>query len=288
MSKFIALVSGWLLAFQVMAAPASSGRTPATVPVGQWQLGIAAGWGEKSNPLYQFDDIPIYLIPSIAYYGERFFFDNGLLGYTLADQTHYSVNLMGSFSSDRAWFERWDPSNIFTGTGYQLSQPTQLPHPYHLPPETPLQIQSLEGRNFTYLGGIEGFFYTKAGNFRLALAHDLFKVHHGSEAQIKWFTNWQLRKLKVDLALALDWKSHEVVNYYYGVRPSENLYWSEHFHGRSTWNRSVELNFSYPLTEHLEMLLLGRYTRFGTGIANSPLLKQDYSHSLFVGAAYRF
>ena len=50
-----------------------------------WRLGVALGYGERSNPLAQSEDIPIVVDLDIAWFGERFFFDNGDLGFTFAD-----------------------------------------------------------------------------------------------------------------------------------------------------------------------------------------------------------
>ena len=45
-----------------------------------WRLGVAMGYGERSNPLINSDDLPIILDLDIAYFGKYFFFDNGDLG----------------------------------------------------------------------------------------------------------------------------------------------------------------------------------------------------------------
>jgi hypothetical protein len=50
-----------------------------------WRLGVAMGYGERSNPLLNSDDLPIILDLDIAYFGEHFFFDNGDVGLTFAD-----------------------------------------------------------------------------------------------------------------------------------------------------------------------------------------------------------
>ena len=51
----------------------------------RWRLGAALGYGVRSNPLVQSDDIPIIVDLDIAWFGDRWFFDNGDLGLTVAD-----------------------------------------------------------------------------------------------------------------------------------------------------------------------------------------------------------
>ncbi|MCE9685399.1 MipA/OmpV family protein [Shewanella sp. AS16] len=290
MSRNCLSISLGLLLFSLSGlALADSGcnQDEECIPVGQWELGLALGWGKKTNPLADYEDIPLYLLPSVAYYGDNWFFDNGNLGYTLAEDEHFSVNLTTSYSLDRAYFYRWDPSNIFIANGNnqtaaiatQESLRDQGPQP---------AIGPLEARHFTLLGGAEAFFYTPMGTFRLALGHDLFDVHRGTEAQIKWAYKLALQRWRFDLALLLEWKSREVVDYYYGIRPGESRYWNQEYRAEAAWNRGAEFSGRYVLNEHWELLLATRYTKIAAEIVASPLLNKDYSSSYFIGAAYRF
>ncbi|WP_434931353.1 MipA/OmpV family protein [Shewanella sp. HL-SH5] len=86
---------------------------------GEWDISIAIGFGQKTNPLQDYDDIPLYVLPSIAYYGEQWFFDNGNFGYSLQEAEKYSLNLVTSYSDDRAFFYDWDPSNLFLAEALQ-------------------------------------------------------------------------------------------------------------------------------------------------------------------------
>ncbi|WP_394493989.1 MipA/OmpV family protein [Shewanella sp. ENK2] len=74
------------------------------VVVGEWDISVAVGYGNKTNPIANYDDIPLYAIPSIAYYGESWFFDNFNFGYTLTEQETFTINLATSYSDERAFF----------------------------------------------------------------------------------------------------------------------------------------------------------------------------------------
>nr|WP_232790877.1 MipA/OmpV family protein [Shewanella sp. Pdp11] len=256
------------------------------IEMNNWDLGVAIGWGQKSNPLKDFDDIPLFFIPTVAYYGEHWFFDNGNLGYTLAEQESFTFNLVTSYSLDRAYFYRWDPSNIFLNRGTQIE--AKAINSMSLSTEPEREFNSLEMRNFTLLGGAEAFIYTRLGIIRLAYTHDMFNVHQGSEAQIKWTYGWDYDRFIFEFALVFDWKSQAVVDYYYGVRPSENAYWSEQYQAKSGWDKGAEMTARYILTDNWDLLLAVRYTLIADEIAASPLLDQDYSSTYFIGAAYRF
>ncbi|MGI2165384.1 MipA/OmpV family protein [Shewanella oncorhynchi] len=256
------------------------------IEMNNWDLGIAIGWGQKSNPLRDFDDIPLFFIPTVAYYGEHWFFDNGNLGYTLAEQESFTINLVTSYSLDRAYFYQWDPSNIFLNRGTQVE--AKAINSMYLSTEPEPEFNSLETRNFTLLGGAEAFIYTRLGIIRLAYTHDMFNVHQGSEAQIKWTYGWDYDRFIFEFALVFDWKSQDVVDYYYSVRPSENAYWSERYQAKSGWDKGAEMTARYILTDNWDLLLAVRYTLIADEIAASPLLDQDYSSTYFIGAAYRF
>lgn len=256
------------------------------IEMDDWDLGVAIGWGQKSNPLKDFNDIPLFFIPTIAYYGKNWFFDNGNLGYTLAEQESFTINLVTSYSLDRAYFYRWDPSNVFLERSSQM--PTKTTTNLALTTEPEAEFNTLETRNFTMLGGAEAFIYTRLGIIRLAYTHDMFNVHQGSEAQIKWSNGWEVDRFIFEFALIFDWKSQAVVDYYYGVRPSENVYWSEQYQAKSGWNKGAEITTRYVLTDNWDLLLAVRYTQIADEIAASPLLIQDYSRTYFIGAAYRF
>lgn len=269
----------------------SCGTDYECIEIGRWDIGLALGYGSRSNPLKDYEDIPIYLAPTFAYYGDSWYFDNGNIGYTLAESEKYTLNLTTSFSTDSAFFHRWDPSNIFLTSSNKFEANSfstkTMPSLMDEEPTLPV-IDELESRNFTYLGGIEAYFYTQVGVINLSLTHDLLDVHQGTEATLKWLYNLAIEDWKFELALVLDWKSEEVVDYYYGVRPSENAYWSEAYEAKSALNTGLELTTHYVLAEHWQLLFLARYTQIADEIVASPLLNEDYTSTFFVGTAYRF
>ncbi|ABZ75508.1 MltA-interacting MipA family protein [Shewanella halifaxensis HAW-EB4] len=271
------------------APPTACDNNTDCIEVGRWDLGLALGYGNKSNPLKGYKDIPLYIVPTIAYYGDSWFFDNGNIGYTLAEGENYTVNLITTFSSDSAFFYRWDPSNIFLFSGSSNQRAVSPAISTFSDRATPEPvIGELENRNFTYLGGAEAFIYTRFGIVHASVAHDILDVHGGLESKLKWFYNIPLDRWNFEFAAVLDWKSEEVVDYYYGVRPSESLYWNQKYQAESALNKSIEFTGQYLLTENWNLLLVARYTDIADEIVDSPLVDKDYTTTYFVGAAYRF
>src|SRR5690606_6550298 len=77
-----------------------------------WEIGVAFGYGERSNPLIQSDDLDILVDIDIAWFGKRWFFDNGDVGYTLLDDERLTLNIIGRINSDRVFFSKTDTDHL--------------------------------------------------------------------------------------------------------------------------------------------------------------------------------
>ena len=95
--------------------PSTTATTPAAMaspaplqlpPERRWRLGVALGYGERTNPLIQSEDIPVVVDLDIAWFGKRWFFDNGDLGFSLFDRPRSTTNLVARVNSDRAFFSK--------------------------------------------------------------------------------------------------------------------------------------------------------------------------------------
>ena len=88
------------LLLPLLAAPCLADEEPEQPQESRWRLGAALGYGIRSNPLVQSDDIPIYVDLDIAWFGKRWFFDNGDLGFTVTDNDAVTASLVARVNSD--------------------------------------------------------------------------------------------------------------------------------------------------------------------------------------------
>ncbi len=95
-----------------------------------WKIGIAFGYGERSNPLVQSDDIEILVDVDIAWFGERWFFDNGDVGRTLLDNERFMLNTTVRLNSNRVFFSKTDTEYVQIFSSFA---PAQLPEPIEVP-----------------------------------------------------------------------------------------------------------------------------------------------------------
>ena len=246
-----------------------------------WHLGLALGIGHRTNPLISARNVPLYVIPSIAYYSERFYFDNGDLGYTLQESDNFAINLTTFYNNDRGFFSRSDPSNIFAvsangtfATNRELSPAPEIEY---------------ESRRLSIFAGAEALWFSDYGTFSIAAGYDLLAIHHGSEVRAQWSRAWQYGNWSANLAAGLVWKSDEVIGYYYGLRASETVHFDDSsFNANSGINTNVRLSVSYRLNQHWRLLAIVGYSDLADEIVASPIVIENHSKTGFIGVAYQF
>ena len=92
----------------------------AAPPERHWRLGAAVGYGERSNPLIQSEDIPVLIDLDIAWFGKRWFFDNGDVGLMLFDSAQSTTSLVARYNSDRVFFGKTNAKYVnfaYAGNG---------------------------------------------------------------------------------------------------------------------------------------------------------------------------
>ncbi|MFL0810931.1 MAG: MipA/OmpV family protein [Agarilytica sp.] len=85
------------------------------VTVGSWEFSLAVGLGGRTNPIVEQDDQPIILLPSVNYYGKRFFLQTDTLGVTLLDASRHQLNLILTPSYEQVYFKDISIGNFSLG-----------------------------------------------------------------------------------------------------------------------------------------------------------------------------
>src|SRR5689334_21271305 len=95
----------WVLASMALAdaAPPAAAPEPSER---HWRLGLALGYGERTNPLIQSEKIPVLVDVDIAWFGKRWFFDNGDVGFAVLDRPAFTLNAVARVNTDRAFFSK--------------------------------------------------------------------------------------------------------------------------------------------------------------------------------------
>jgi outer membrane protein len=271
------------------ALPAASQVT--LPPERSWRLGLALGYGSRTNPLIQSKNIPVLADVDIAWFGKRWFFDNGDLGFTALDNRFFTANLMARVNSDRAFFSKTNTRYVtfaYVGAGevaaFQPPPPgsaTGQPVPSEIAVKPPKREYAVEA-------GLEMLFGGKWGNATLSAFEDVGHTHDGYEISADYTWRWTRGRLSISPSVGASYKSTNLSDYYWGVHPGESSIALPAYKvdGGLGWEAGLRTN--YYLTRNLRLAVSANYERLQWDIAHSPLVEQDYVLGYFAGFGWQF
>jgi outer membrane protein len=269
-------------------APDTSNSQAVAVPAERhWRLGAALGYGMRTNPLIQSDDIPVVVDLDIAWFGERWFFDNGDLGVELLDNQVMTTNLVARVNSDRAFFGKTNTRYVnfqFQSNGAQgaLVDPTT-----GTPVPDPQQLK-LPKRDYAIELGFETLFGGDWGQATLHAFHDVSDTHKGYEIAADYSYRFTHGRLSLSPMVGLSWKSDALSNYYWGVHPDEDSAALHVYRAKAGLGWEAGLKANYYLTRSVRLAVSANYERLQYSIAGSPLVERDYEVGYFAGKAWQF
>jgi MipA family protein len=253
------------------AADACSTPSPECAVVGQFEISVSLGVGQRSNPIAGKSDIPLVVIPHVSYYGKRFFLENLELGYTLHDGEVNTFNLIAAPGYDRVFFYKNDLQNIFIEGGTTLATGTPVAadgQDFHIQP-----------RRTTYLVGPEWTFNYGSITGQLNALREVTGRHDGYEVRGALAAPLIQSQGSLIASAGFTWKSSEVVQYYYGV---DTLY-----QPGSAFSPFMKLRYARPLSERWTLNAFAHYEFLSHSIANSPIVSQNHVTTFFAGAVFR-
>jgi outer membrane protein len=279
-----------------------------------WNLGLALGHGERSNPLISGESIDINAVVDFSWYGERFFFDNGDFGFLLNEQRRYSVNLIATVNNERNFY------NYLTGSTFGLRNLVDISRNFGpagapidgepgqgfttentgqgfletvgLPKDTSTvfvnQNTELADRDAAINGGIEFLYISPWGDIQAQLVSDVSSTHDGQEAWLSWSHPWYTHSNEFTLTLGAEWKSSKLVSYYYGVRADESFPGRDPYASGSGTNTFVRFAARHALSEHWQLAGMVEREFLSSAISNSPIVDATYVDTFFAGLFYQF
>jgi MipA family protein len=287
--KFAAL---WLTATHAFGQSQPAGAGVETSPIvlpeeRRWRLGAALGYGERSNPLIQSDDIPVVIDLDIAYFGNRWFFDNGDLGLSLTDNRLFTSNLVARVNSDRTFFGKTNTKFVnfqlmAGGVTGALVEPTTgeaLDTPQPLKPPK---------RDYAVEVGVETLFGGEWGQATLRAFHDVSDTHDGYEISADYSYRFTRGRFSVSPMVGVAWKSAALSNYYWGVHSDEDSATLRFYEARAGLGWETGLRASYYLTKSVRLAVSANYERLQHSVALSPLVERDYVFGYFAGLGWQF
>lgn len=243
-----------------------------------WRFGIGLGYGMRTNPLVQSDDIPILVDLDIAWFGKRWFFDNFDLGFALADNQWFTANAVLRVNSDRVFFSK-------TNTKYVNFQITKGGG--ELPLTEPQELK-VPDREYAIELGLEMLLDGEWGQATLRGFHDVSQTHEGFELSADYSYRWTVGRLSVAPAAGLSYKSDELSNYYWGITAKETGSTLTAYEAKGGVDWRVGIRSSYYLTKTTRLALSADYERMHDSVALSPIVADDHVLGYFAGVAWEF
>jgi MipA family protein len=238
-----------------------------------WRLGIALGYGERTNPLVQSDDIRIGVDIDIAWFGKRWFFDNGDLGFTVADRGPATFNIVARLNSDRVFFSKTDSDyiSVFDAQGGVM-----------------LQAVSVPDRDYALELGAEMLADGDWGYLQASVHRDVSSTHDGVEAYLNVGRSFRQHRWAFEPSVGMSWKSSKLNDYYWGVRDDEANHVFPAYRAGAGLNTHTRFVASYVMDQHWTFLLIAEYERLNSETTASPIVDRRDVIGAFAGFRYGF
>lgn len=261
-------------------------------PASIWGLGLAVGIGERSNPLYGGSDIPLVVLPEVYYYGERVFFDNGRLGLHFYEEEDREWSFAVRLNPERAYFSRRYLGNWLSDPFAPRSQQGNV---IDVPLGTDtvtgsggsqVTVETVQGRDWSIDGGIQlDWEPHRRWLVRANVWTDISNQHGGYTAQFQLARLFDTGLGQFTIRTELEWKSADLIDYYYGVSAADSNYT---YRGKSVYQPALGIYWNYALNPRWRLLGFARQQWLGSGMTDSPLVRDNSVHSVFLGVGYRF
>ncbi len=147
-------------------------------------------------------------------------------------------------------------------------------------------LWGMDDRNWSIDAGIGASWMTKIGRFGLSGVTDMLGRHKGQELEFSYTVLFKLGGLDFIPSAGMRWKSQDLVDYYYGVRPREAMAGRPAYEGENALDPFVRLTMRHKLTGRWSLLAFAQYEWLDDEIKSSPIVDADYDASFMVGMLY--
>ncbi|NNG42294.1 MipA/OmpV family protein [Pseudoalteromonas sp. NEC-BIFX-2020_002] len=248
----------------------------------QWHISLNTGLGVITNPLHGGDNLPVVLIPEVAFYGEKFFFDNGRLGYTLEESSRHIFNLITELNPETRFFVKWHPTNVFA----LASKNSVVFEQNQLENQQPrVKITDLDKRKWALDAGLSYHYVKDKHVFSLQVLTDITGVYDGNRAAVQWQMHETIGRLKLKPSLGVWYKSASLNTYFYGV--SEQEHNSAAIEVGRSWQPYAKIDGRWPLGNNNSLRFHVAYYDY-SALNESPLFEKKYSITAFIGFNHIF
>jgi outer membrane protein len=267
--------------------PAQTLPQNAPPPEKSWRFGLAVGYGERTNPLIQSDNIPVFVDVDLAWFGKRWFFDNGDVGFELFDSQRSTTNLVARVNSDRTFFSKTNTRGVtFAYTSGGVPAPVSDPLTGQ-PLVDPVEL-TVPKRDYAIELGLETLLDGEWGQATFHAFRDVSGTHDGFEVSADYSYRFTRGRLSFAPSAGVSYKSARLSDYYWGVHKEESSFLLPQYAVKGGLGWEAGLRANYYVTKKTRLAVSANYERLQHDIAQSPLVEQDYVFGYFAGVSWQF
>jgi outer membrane protein len=218
-------------------------------------LHVGGGAFVQTSP-YAGVDARVYPAPVVAYEGERLYVRSAIVGYRIISENGLMI---GPQVQPRIEGFKEDDSRFLEG---------------------------MQDRNWSVDGGVNIEAATPVGLFGTSIVTDLLGRSRGQEVEFRYLIMFPLLGFHLIPSGGVRWKSDNLVDYYYGVRPSEARPDRPAYEGHQAFDPFLRLVVRHNLTKHWSLFSDAQYEWLASEITNSPIVSKDYQLSVTTGVLY--
>ncbi len=242
------------------------------VAVGDLDVSLSFGYGTRTNPVAGRSDIPLFVIPQVSYYGERFFLESLEPGVTLYESDAHTFNLIATPGFDRVFFSRGDLQNVIVSGLQSAVVGTDAP-------SFGEQSFPVGRRHTTYLAGPEWIFRHRDFIGQVNALYEATGRHQGYEVRAAVSAPLVQARQSLIVNAGLTWKSAATVDYYYGV---QGFYSPD-----GALSPFIKLSYALPLSERWTFSAFVHYEHLGASISDSPIVTDGEVVTAFAGFNFK-
>lgn len=253
------------------------------------------GYGVRSNPLIQSEDIPVIVDLDLAWFGKRWFFDNGDIGFTFSNTARSTTSLVARLNSDRVFFGKTNTRYVnfsYAGKGelgplVNPSTGTPLPPSTDVSAPQPVEVKPPD-RDYAIEVGVESLIEDDWGVTTLHAFHDVSGTHGGYELAANYSRRWVAGRLSFTPSLGVYYKSDRLNDYYWGVHPDEASMALPEYQAGGGFSFEGGVRANYYVSRSLRIAVSVNYEHLVDDVAGSPLAEDDHVVAWFSGLAWSF
>lgn len=269
-----------LLALVASAVSPSLRAANDVIAADDFDFKIAIGYGQLITPIATLDDSDLYLLPSLSWYGERFYFEDGLIGFALSESSDQQFDIVVYPGADGLLY--------WYGQDRPLAPGGAIPSP--MPVEPTFELRGVEERELAWHGGLR--FAQQFGDvyWHVTAGKDISGVHHGWNLTLAAGHDAIISRgdFKFGAELGLTYRSKKLVEYYYDNRFDEVLPFDFQYDAEGDYSVQLQLRASYQLDQHWAAIARFGQHWLGDSVNSSPLVNRRDSIVWFTGLQYGF